>query len=93
MSNYIAANGQEITEAMIDRWCESYERGEFPEGERTVGAVVMGRPPLSTDGTVTIGVKVPSGMRAALASRAKKKGVSMSAYVRDILADDLMAVG
>lgn len=43
--SYIAANGQEITEAMIDSWCDAYERGEFPEGERTVGEVVMGRPP------------------------------------------------
>ena len=36
MSPYVAANGQELTDEMIDRWCESYERGEFPEGERTV---------------------------------------------------------
>lgn len=43
--SYIAANGQEITEAMIGSWCDAYERGEFPEGERTVGEVVMGRPP------------------------------------------------
>ena len=34
---YVAANGKEITNEMIDRWCESYENGEFPEGERTVG--------------------------------------------------------
>ena len=43
-SGYIAANGQEITEAMIDRWCDAYERGEFPEGEHTVGDVVHGKP-------------------------------------------------
>ena len=30
--SYIAANGQEITEAMIGSWCDAYERGEFPEG-------------------------------------------------------------
>ena len=29
--SYIAANGQEITEAMIGSWCDAYERGEFPE--------------------------------------------------------------
>ena len=45
--SYIAANGQEITEAMIGSWCDAYERGEFPEGERTGGEVVLGRPPLS----------------------------------------------
>lgn len=40
---YIAANGQEITEEMIARWCEAYERGEFPEGERSSGQAVLGR--------------------------------------------------
>ena len=42
--SYVAANGQEFTDAMIDRWCDAYEQGEFPEGERTRGKVVMGRP-------------------------------------------------
>lgn len=32
MSSYIAANGLEITDALIDQWCEAYEQGEFPEG-------------------------------------------------------------
>ena len=41
---WAAANGQEVTEEMVRRWCDAYERGEFPEGERTVGGVVHGRP-------------------------------------------------
>lgn len=36
---WAAANGQEITEEMVRRWCDAYERGEFPECERTVGGV------------------------------------------------------
>ena len=47
--SWTAANGREITDEMIDRWRKSYEHGEFPEDERTVGGVIMGRPPLSTD--------------------------------------------
>lgn len=47
--SWTAANGQEITDEMIARWRKSYEQGEFPEDERTVGGVIMGRPPLSTD--------------------------------------------
>ena len=27
---YTTANGQVVTDEMIDAWCESYERGEFP---------------------------------------------------------------
>lgn len=40
---YVTPDGRPITEGMIGRWCEAYERGEFPEGERSVGGVVMGR--------------------------------------------------
>lgn len=47
--SWTSANGREITDEMIDRWRKSYEQGEFPEDGRTVGGVIMGRPPLSTD--------------------------------------------
>ena len=39
---YTAANGQVITDEMIDTWCESYEHGEFPDGEHTVGGSCTG---------------------------------------------------
>ena len=47
---YTTANGQVVTDEMIDAWCESYERGEFPDGEHTVDGIVHGRPPLSGEG-------------------------------------------
>lgn len=89
---YIAANGQEITEEMIDRWSDAYERGEFPEGEKTVGKVLYGRPPLSTDGTAVISIKVPVGMKVAVECRAKEEGVLTSAYARAALADKLLTL-
>lgn len=49
MNKYTAANGMTFTDEDIDRWCEYYDRGQFPPGEHTVGEVVMGRPPLSHD--------------------------------------------
>lgn len=65
--SYKASNGQEITEDMIDRWCASYEKGEFPKGEHTAGSVVYGRPPLSEgEATVTLSVKVPAGLKEAI---------------------------
>ena len=84
---WVAANGQEITEEMIDGWCDAYERGEFPEGERTVG-----RPPLSTEGTAVISIKVPIGMKRAVERKAKSAGMSTSAYARAALADKLLGV-
>ena len=87
--SWTAANGQKITEEMIGEWCNCYERGEFPKGEHTVGNVVVGRPPLSSDKTVTMSVKLPEGMRVAVRREAKKKGMTDSAYVRSILASAL----
>ena len=91
--SYIAANGQEITEAMIERWCAAYEQGEFPEGEHTVGAAVMGRPLLSIGKTTTMTIKVPVGMKVAMTHKAEEQGKTLSAYARTLLEDGLMAVG
>ena len=90
---YTAADGHEITEGMIDRWCASYEAGEFPAGERTVGGVVRGRPPLSRDNdkTAVLTIKMPAGMKAAIVKKASDEGLSASAYARDVLASDLMS--
>lgn len=90
---YIAANGQEITDEMIDRWCEAYERGEFPVGEHTAGCAVHGRPPLSDEGSAVLSVKVPLSMKKAIERRAGDEGVSTSVFVRDALADKLAKVG
>lgn len=89
--SYIAADGREITEEMIERWCASYERGEFPEGEHSVGSVVMGRPPLSNQKTESMTIKLPAGMRAALKLRAEQIGVNTSEYVRSVLTDALVS--
>ena len=73
---YTAANGQVVTDEMIDAWCESYERGEFPDGEHTVGGIVHGRPPLSGEGTATLSVKIPLGMKEAIRRRAAAEGMT-----------------
>ncbi len=86
----IAANGQEITEDTIDRWCDAYDRGEFPEGEHSVGKVVHGRPPLSSEGSVTFSIKIPLGMKKAIERQAESEGVSMGAYARSALTDKLL---
>lgn len=88
---YTSADGREITEGMIDRWCASYEAGEFPAGERTVGGVVRGRPPLSRDKTAVLTIKMPAGMKAAILRRASDEGLSASAWARDVLASDLIS--
>ena len=90
---YTAANGQVITEEMIDGWCAAYEEGEFPADEHTVGGVVRGRPPLSREETVTLSVKVPAGMKEAIRRRAEEEGVTPSEYARLALSEKLRAAG
>lgn len=85
-----AVTGQEITDEMIDRWCEAYDKGEFPEGEYTEGGVRYGRPPLSNDPVAVLSVKMPSGMKKAIEQKAKAQGVTVSAYARNALADTLL---
>ena len=89
--SYVAIDGRQISEDMITRWCEAYDKGEFPEGEHSLGKAVMGRPPLSSEQTVTLAIKVPVGMKVALAKKAEKQGVTLSAYARSVLADDILA--
>ena len=86
---YTAANGQVVTDEMIDAWCESYERGEFPDGEHTVGGIVRGRPPLSGEGTV----KIPLGMKEAIRRRAAAEGMTPSEFARAALSEKLLAAG
>lgn len=88
---YTAVNGQELTEETINRWCDAYDKGEFPEGEHSAGSVVYGRPPLSGgEATVTFSVKIPIGMKKAIEDQAKADGISSSAYVRNAIADSLI---
>ena len=86
---YTAANGQVVTDEMIDTWCESYEHGEFPDGEHTV----HGRPPLSSEGTATLSVKIPLGMKEAIRRRAAAEGMTPSEFARAALSEKLLAAG
>ena len=85
---YTAANGQVVTDEMIDTWCESYEHGEFP-----VGGIVHGRPPLSSEGTATLSVKIPLGMKEAIRRRAAAEGMTPSEFARAALSEKLLAAG
>ena len=82
---YTAANGQVVTDEMIDAWCESYERGEFPDGEHTVGGI--------GEGTATLSVKIPLGMKEAIRRRAAAEGMTPSEFARAALSEKLLAAG
>ncbi len=87
---WTATNGQDITEEMIGRWCDAYERGEFPEGERNVGKVIYGCISLSSDGTATISIEVPAGLKRAIGQKARDAGMGLDEFVLAALTDKLL---
>lgn len=82
---YQTSDGIVYSDADINRWCEAYEKGEFPEGENATGVVISGRPPQINTQTTTITCKVPVGMKVALRKKADEQGISTSAYIRSAL--------
>ena len=83
----IAENGQPVTQAMIDQWCEEYDAGNyFPENEETT-AVFWGVPKQTLSKTITF--KVSEQLERTLKERAAKLGVSTSDFCRDAISEAL----
>lgn len=81
-------DGKLVTEEMIEKWEQAAEaEGDtWPEGWTNWGPVVVGRPPMSPEGSAVLSVKVPAALKRNLQDEAEAAGVSTSEYIRDILA-------
>ena len=44
MSEFVALNGQTVTDAQLDAWESSYAQGKFPTGEKNLSAIIHGAP-------------------------------------------------
>lgn len=44
MSEFVALNGQTVTDAQLDAWESSYAQGKFPAGEKNLSAIIHGAP-------------------------------------------------
>ncbi len=89
--HYITASGTEITEEMIDAWCEAYEKGELPEGDYFHGPVVYGMPPHSDEKSSVLQVVIPEGMKKYIEKRTQSEGISINSFVLGLLMDGLLA--
>lgn len=83
----IAENGQAVTQSMVDKWCEEYDKGEFPEGEYSTGRIWYGVSSQTLSKTIIF--KVSKSFKQAVKLRAKQLGVSMSDFCRSAIADVL----
>ena len=60
---------------------------------KELGGIVHGRPPLSGEGTATLSVKIPLGMKEAIRRRAAAEGMTPSEFARAALSEKLLAAG
>lgn len=88
MEDIESSTGKIVTEGMLDEVCAALDADEWPEGWRNVGGVV-GRPPMSPEGSTVLSVKVPPAMKQAIADKAQAAGVSTSVMVRAMLEESL----
>lgn len=70
MSEWKLANGGILTDEQIEREAREYEEGSW---EGTLVGIQVGRPPLSDEELVTVPVKFPASMVAAIDSRSKNR--------------------
>ena len=81
----VAQDGTPATGAMIDEWCASWDAGRLPDGYSVEGPTQVGRPPLHGERMSSITVRITHAQKDALEREARRAGISMSAYVRDVL--------
>lgn len=86
----IAENGQEVTQEMIDKWCSSYDEGNYFSKSETTEAVFFGVPNGACR-TRTISFKATETFEKALKARAQELGVSTSDLCRSAIAEALKA--
>ena len=91
MSEFVALNGQTVTDAQLDAWESSYAQGKFPTGENNLSAIIHGAPrALSSEGSETLSVKIPAAMKRALTAMADKENMTTSELVRAMLTKSLI---
>lgn len=83
----ISNNGKEVTQEMIDKWCEAYDKGEFPDGEYSTGRIWYGVPTPTLSKTITF--KASESLEKSIKSRAKQLGISTSDFCREAISNAL----
>lgn len=100
MGGFVAYNGQFVSDDDLDAWEEIYARGEFPEGEHSVGEVINGAPGSQGESgasgksnepdRVTLSVEIPAAMERAIVQVAKRKNLTTGEYVQNALLKSLV---
>lgn len=78
--------GAPVTEDMIEKWAEAFERGDWPEGR----TILVGRPRLAAEEVRQVTFRLPVSTIAQLDERASKVGETRSDILRAAVDEYLM---
>lgn len=81
-----AEGGAKVTGDDVSAWEEAYASGQIPDGYVAEGRAHAGRPRLYEGEMSTMTIRVPKAEKERLAREAKRRGLSLSSYVRDVIA-------
>jgi len=83
---YIAENGQVLTEKTLDEMAKKYEDGTW--GGKT-GKLVVGRPSLADEDVKSVSFRLPISKIAVIDARAAAKGETRSQFIRGVIEAEL----
>lgn len=81
----IAEDGTRVTGDMVEAWEDAYSSGRLPEGYEVEGPAHAGRPKLYEGEMSTMTIRVPKAEKERLAHEAKRRGMTLSGYVRHVI--------
>jgi hypothetical protein len=84
-----ADNGFVITDDLVEKWAARYESGNYPG---TGAEIVVGRPRLAQERTLSVNFRLPESKLIALETLASKNGCNRSQVLRDAVDDYLSSV-
>ena len=86
---FIAEGGTEVTDELLEKWAESWERGEIPG--RAAGFVAApGRPRISEEETQLVAFRLPVSIIKAVDRKAAENGENRSQRLREAVIADLL---
>jgi len=88
-NKFVAEGGIEVTDEMLEKWAEPWERGEVP-GVAAGFVASPGRPRISDEETRIVALRLPVSIVKAIDSKAKQRGETRSQRIREAVMSDLM---
>ena len=83
---YIAENGQVLTDEMLDKMAKRYEDGTW---SGKMGKLVVGRPSLADEDVKSISFRLPVSKISIMDARAANRGETRSEFIRSVIETEL----